>query len=247
MLASSSLTRRLVVGLVLAGAIVPGILSAAPAPPVKPDQDASPAAKVRKALDQTVQLKLRRQSLEAALAMLADKIGVRIVLDSAATSPLDQWAKSRPFQIDIDLHDATARTALAAILASTDLSYAVVGDAIVVGRQDALTARLLGQPVSVDLDDVELAAALRGIARDAGVNVFLDPRVEKQARKKVSGHLEDVRLQAVVKLLSRSAGLKVVRVGTVLFVTTDAIADDMRRDPPLVPETDPRPIVSFDW
>ena len=56
-------------------------------------------------------------------------------------------------------------TALRTILAPYNLSFAVIGDAVVVTTEDAATVRQMRQHVRVDLSKVELGAALPRSAR----------------------------------------------------------------------------------
>ena len=127
-----------------------------------------------------------------------------------------------------------ARTALRTLLDPYNLTFVAVGDEVVVATEDGAAALRMGQRVSVHLDKVEFAAALKQIARETGVNLALDPRAEKEASAKVSLQVEDVPLRTAVQLLSEMAGLKPVRVGDLLFVTTKKTAAEMRGDPDLV-------------
>ena len=91
-------------------------------------------------------------------------------------------------------------------------------------------ARQMRQRVSVDLNKVGLAEALRKIGRDTATNLIVDARAEKEAKAEVSLQLEDVPLETAVRLLSEMAGLKPVRVGNALFVTKKDLAAAMRND-----------------
>jgi type II secretory pathway component HofQ len=93
------------------------------------------------------------------------------------------------------------------------------------------------------MDKVELASALRQVAHDAGVNVILDTRVDKDLSSKVTLQLEDVPLETAVRLLSEMANLKPVRVGNVLFVTSKENANELRQDPELTQPTQPLPVL----
>src|SRR5207247_440436 len=95
---------------------------------------------------------------------------------------------------------------------------------VLVTTEEMADARQMGQLVSVNLDKVELAAALKQIARDTAVNIALDPRAEKEATAKVSLQAEDVPLETAVRLMAEMAGLKPVRAGNALFVTKKDVA-----------------------
>src|SRR6202030_450495 len=100
-----------------------------------------------------------------------------------------------PSQVDLDLKDVKVRSALRAVLAPYGLGFAAVGDTVVVTTEDMAMLRQMRQRVSVDLDKVEFAAALKQISRATGVNLILDTRVEKDAGAKVSLQMEDVPLE----------------------------------------------------
>ena len=144
-----------------------------------------------------------------------------------------------PTPVDVDLKDMKVRTALRAILAQYGLSYAPIGDTVVVTTEDVAMVRQMRQRVNVDLIKVELARALRQLAHDTATNVIVDARAEKDAQAQVTMQLEDVPLETAVRLLSEMAGLKPVRVGNVLFVTKKEIANELRNDPDLVQPVQP--------
>ncbi len=79
-----------------------------------------------------------------------------------------------------------------------------------------------------------LANALKDLARNHAVNIILDPRVSSEADARVTLQLEDVGLETTVRLLTEIANLKAIRMGSVLFITTEARADKMRREEPSV-------------
>jgi len=106
----------------------------------------------------------------------------------------------------------------------------VLGDSILITTEDAAAARQMSQRVSVHFDKVELAAALKQLARENGVNLPLDPRAEKEASAKVSLDVEDVSLETAVRLLADMAGLKPARAGNTLFVTKKDVAAVMRAE-----------------
>ena len=218
----------------LAAALAPSSLPAAPAPPEKePAADTPP--KVREVLERVVSLKIDRQSLTAVVALLRDKTKLNIVLDTPAFQQLGITPDQPPVPVQADLKDVKVWAALQTVLAPYDLTFVVVGGEVVVTSQDAAAARQMAQHVSVHLDKMRLADALKQLAGETGVNLPLDPRTENEAAAKVSLDVDDVPLETAVRLLSEMACLKPVRVGNVLFVTKKEVAAAMRDDPALNP------------
>jgi hypothetical protein len=234
-------SRRLL-AVVVAVALSPLSVSAAPAPSAPPASDAdaalSPVEKARQGLDRPVTLKIDRQTLAQTVAQLSAKAKVRIVLDvQAITGQLGSAPDGTPVQTPMDLKDVKVRAALRTLLAPYNLTFVIVGDSVVVTTEDAAAAQQMGQHVSVNFDKVDLAAALKQIARETAVNIALDPRAEKEAMSKVSLQVEDVPLETAVRLLAEMAGLKPVRADNALFVTKKDVAAEMRGDPDLNPRS----------
>ena len=226
--------RVLAAGAVLALALPTAPAPAAPSAPAAPDKDnaLSPIEKVRQELDKPITIKLDNQTLSAALDQLRKTTKINIVVDSLTIQQqLGFLPEQSPLAGPIDLKEVKVRTALRTILAPFALDYVAIGDMVVVTTEDMAVTRQLRQRISVDMDKVEFAAALKQISRDTAANLILDSRVAKQAETKVTLHLEDVPLETAVRLLSEMAGLKPVRVGNVLFVTSKDNANEMRQDP----------------
>jgi hypothetical protein len=229
-------SRLLTAALLAACALAPAALAAAPAAPTAPgkDQAATPAEKVRQALDQPVTVRIDKQPLTAAIDMLKEKGKVNLVLDSLSIQQQLGWLPEQPpVPVDVDLKDVKLKSALRTVLSPYGLSYAVLGDTVLVTTEQTALTRQMGQRVNVDLDQVEFGQALKQLGRETGANLILDSRVEKGAKNPVSLQLEDVPLETAVRLLSEMAGLKPVRVGNVLFVTDKKTAAELRADPDL--------------
>ncbi len=209
----------------LAWALLPGLLWAAPAATGKDDKAAGAVENMRQALDQPVTVKIDKQTLAAAVETLRQKTKINIVLDNPTIRQQLGFAPDQsPVQVQVDLKDVKVRTALRNILAPYNLSFAIIGDTVVVTTEDMAALRQMRQRVSVDLNKVELGEALRKLGRDTATNLIVDARAEKEAKTEVSLQLEDVPLETAVRLLADEAGLKPVRVGNALFVTKKDIA-----------------------
>jgi hypothetical protein len=218
----------MVVGAVLA--LAPATISAAPTASDK-DNPVNLVEKLRKDLDKPVTLNIAKQSLSAAVEMLHKQTKINFVLDVPVIQQLGIAPDQPPSPVDVDLKDVKVRTALRSILSPYNLSFAPIGDTVVITSDEMAMFRQMRQRVSVDLDKTPFADALKQISRQTGANLILDTRVEKDGAAKVSLQMEDVPLETAVRLLAEMAGLKPVKVGNVLFVTGKANANEMRNDP----------------
>jgi type II secretory pathway component HofQ len=211
-------------------------LLAAPASEKPPE---TPADKIRKTLDQPLSVNFKEQTLRSVLNELSDKTKVKLVLDPGI------FGNANVDDVEIDLHitakaqDTPLRSVLRTMLAPRGLGFVVLKDTITVTLEERVTYLQLRQTVSLDLEEVPLATALKRLARDTHTNLVLDPRVAKEAKgTPVSLQVEDVPLETAVRLVAEVAGLKAARVGTVVFVTTEARADKIRAEPDLLPGPD---------
>jgi hypothetical protein len=202
----------------------------APAAPNK-EAPASPVEKLRADLDKPITLKIAKQSLSAAVEILHKQTKINFVLDVAMIQQLGFTPDQPPSPVDVDLKDVKVRTALRSILSPYNLSFAAIGDTVIITSDEMAMFRQMRQRVSVDLEKTPFADALKQISRQTGANLILDTRVEKEGAAKVSLQMEDVPLETAVRLLAEMAGLKPVKVGNVLFVTGKAAANEMRNDP----------------
>jgi hypothetical protein len=214
-------------------------LTAAPAAPVPTKDDKASAEtaaeKVRKALDKTIaNLDIDNQQLALAVEQLHEETKVNFVLDRATLAQMG---------IDIDngapvkanLKNVKARVALRNILNQYSLTYAIVGETVLISTEEVAVYRQLKQRVSVDLDRVPMDKALKGLARETATNLLVDSRAQKEAATGVTLQLDDVPLETAVRLIAEGAGLKPVRLGNVVLVTTKAHATELRNEPELAP------------
>jgi hypothetical protein len=229
--------------LAAAWGLAAGIAVAAPLSPrtdARPRIADSPAEQVRKALDQVLgTVEIIDQPFDQAVAQLHEQTKINFVLDRLTIQQLGVDATNAA--VNLKLQNVKCRAVLRALLGQYNLSYAVVGDTVVITSEDVAIARQLRQRVSVDLDRVPLAAALRQLARETATNLLLDARVAKEGQAAVTLQLEDVPLESAVRLMAEMAGLKAVRVGNVLFVTSKPRAAELRADGDLVPPSQAGP------
>jgi type II secretory pathway component GspD/PulD (secretin) len=221
--------------------LAPALAICAPVPSPAQNQENSAAEKVKKQLDQQVTLEATDQSLNTALSRLREQTNINFVVDRQTLQQLG--LDPEQLHVSVKLNDVKARSCLRSLLAPYNLGHAIVGDTVLVTSDEMAMHRQLQQRVTLDLDKVELATALKKLARETAANVVLDSKVSaKEAKTQLSLEMDDVPLETAVRLLAESSGLKPVKVGNVLLVTTRARAAEMRSDPDVNPATNvPQP------
>jgi hypothetical protein len=220
-------------GLLLAG------LLAAPLNPENKDKPASLADKVRKDLDQAINFEVVDQSIAAAVNQLREQTKINFVLDRFTIQQMG-IDPEQPI-VNLKLKDVKVRSVLKSMLSTQNLSYAIIGDTVLISTDEVAMFRQMRQRVNVDFEKVEFASAMKHLARETATNLMLDSRVAKDAKAEVSLQMEDVPLETAVRLMAEMIGLKPVRVGNVLFVTSKASANEMRADPDFGPSMPPQP------
>jgi len=215
-------------------ALLPVAALAAPASEGDAKKAESPVDKIRKALDQAIDLDMTDQSLNQAITQLREQTKLNIVLDRMTiVNMMGMDPEQSP--VTLKLQGVKVRSALRTMLSQHNLSFAIVGDTILVTTEEMAMHRQMRQRVNVDLDKVQLSAALKQLSKETATNLTVDPRVAKDAQTAVSLQLEDVPLETAVRLMAEMAGLKPVRMGNVLFVTSKTNATELRNDPDLAP------------
>ncbi len=231
----------LAAGLALTLALTPVLGAAAPD---AQDKTVSPAEKIKKQLDQNITLEVTEQPLNLALNQIREHTKINFVVDNFTLQQMGLVPEQMP--VNIKLKDVKVRTCLRSVLSPYNLGYAIIGDTVLISTDDMAMHRQMRQRVSVDLEKVDLGGALKQLSKETATNLMLDTRVGKEAKTEVSLQIEDVPLETAVRLVAEMAGLKPVKVGNVLFVTTKALANEMRNDPELgqpVQPGQPQPIM----
>ncbi|OAI47520.1 hypothetical protein AYO44_09420 [Planctomycetaceae bacterium SCGC AG-212-F19] len=205
---------------------------AAMAAPVTADPKAAPSAaeKTRKALDQVITMEFADQPLQAALAQLTEQTKLRFVLDRVTIAQVGAADPDLP--VSAKFQDTKLRAALRSILSQYSLSFVLIDDAVLVTTQEMADYRQLQQRIDVDWQEVPVHQALAQLARRTGCNLILDRRVSAEARNSaLTLTLTDASLETVVRIMAAEAGLSSVRLGNVLFVTSDEKAAKLRAEP----------------
>lgn len=222
----------------LALVAVPPALAAGPGPGDDKLKGETPAEKVRKALDQVIDVDIENQSLQLAIAQLREQTKVNFVLDRLTAAGMG--VNPDEGSVNLKLQKVRLRTALRTLLNQYSLSFAIVGETVLITSEEMAVYRQLKQRVNVDVDRVQFGVALKQLARETGANLLVDSKAGKEAQTPVTLQLDDVPLETAVRLLAELTGLKPVRMGNVLFVTSRAAAVELRAEPELAPHPQPR-------
>src|SRR4029079_17953732 len=129
--------------------------------------------------------------------------------------------------VELKMKEGKLRNALRAIAGQYNLTFAIVGDALVITTEELAVYRQLKQRISVDYDAVPLSKALKELSSRYGVNVVIDPRTakSKSAENPVTLQVDDVPFEAAVRLMCEMADLKPARMAHVVCGMYDAPGD----------------------
>jgi hypothetical protein len=216
---------------VMAAALVASAGSPAVAAPIPAETKApeGSAAKTKKALNEVADFAIDQRSLSDLITFVKEKGKVEVVLD---TNHLIQMGMDpNQTNVTVNLKGAKLRDGLRAALAPMNLKFGVVGNAVHVTTEDALITKQMRQRVTLDGEGKPLASVLAALAADTGANIVVDPRqAKKAADTAVSLALDEVTLETAVRLTAEVAGLRAVRMGNVLFVTSEERGKALRED-----------------
>jgi type II secretory pathway component GspD/PulD (secretin) len=190
----------------------------------------STADKLRHDLDQNVTLKIQEQPLGLAVNQIREQTKLNLVLDRFTLQQAGIDPDMVP--VTVDLKDVKLRSALRTIFGPYNLSFAIIGDTVLVSTDEVTISRQMRQRVTVDVDGIDLTAAIKQLSRETATNLVIDPRVAKEAQGKVTLQVEDVPLETAVRLMTEMVGLKPVKVGNTLFICSKVTARDLRDDEP---------------
>jgi hypothetical protein len=237
-------------------------------------KDLTPAEAARKALDQKVTLDFLGQSLQEVIDHLRQKTKVNFVLENVnfggfpgmpgGPGPFPGGGPVPPGgvpggaggQVHLKIKDGKLREAVRSLLNQFHqfrLTYVILADRVAILHENQATARQLQQRVTLDLNETPLRDALKQLGRETGASLIIDPAAAKQSRAPVTLQIDDTTLETGVRLLTELGGLKTVQMGNVLFVTTEAKADKIRREGASHQPTGPRgiyhevPATGFGW
>ncbi len=230
------MTPRLFAGIVTVALVAPGW--SIPAGKDKPRRSA-PLEAVQRALDCCITLELTDTPLPSVLRQLGEMAQVTIVCDRHVA-----YGNPDEMLVVVKARDSKLRNVLQTVAGQHGMTFGVVGDHIVVGTEEIVHMRQLRQRVNLSCQEQLLSRALHDLATHTGANVVLDPRVRKKADEfRVTLHLQDVPLETAVRVLAEMGELCAVRMGNVLFVTTEDRAEKLKSEtePAAVPMKEAAP------
>jgi hypothetical protein len=185
-----------------------------------------PGTGVQRALDCCITLELMDTPLPNVLRQLSEMAHVPIVWDRNVA-----YGNPDEMLVALRAKDTKLRHVLQNVTGQHGLTFGIVGDHIIVGTEEIVNLRQLRQRVDVSLDHQPLSRAINDLAMQTGANVVLDPRARKAAEEAyLSLVLNDTPLETAVRLMAELGGLCVVRLGNVLFVTTEDRAEKLKSE-----------------
>lgn len=189
--------------------------------------------KLRQGLERAITVDYSGASLVEVLNHIRDRSGINITLDEQALlnigiGPDGNDGFARQFQVKA--RDQKASVVLRNFLANYRLCYVVFEDSLLVTTEEMAVLRQLRQRVNVNLEEVPARTAIRDLARSRGINVVIDPKVLKQAETPVTLQLDNTGIETAMRLMAELASLKAVRMGNVMFVTSEEKAKRIREE-----------------
>jgi type II secretory pathway component HofQ len=122
------------------------------------------------------------------------------------------------------------RDALKKIFSPYGLSPYIIEDEVFLAPEDVGVRRQLTQRISLDLNEVPLADALKRLGRERAINLLVSREGAKLAEKKISLQVDDVPLETAIRLLADQAGMRAARMDNVLIITTPEHAKQINAD-----------------
>jgi hypothetical protein len=132
--------------------------------------------------------------------------------------------------VQLTVKGIKTRDALKKLFSPYGLSPYIIEDEVFLAPEDVGVRRQLSQRVSLDLNEVTLADALKRLGRERAINLLVSREGAKGAEKKISLQVDDVPLETAVRLLADQAGLRAARIDNVLIVTTPEHAKQINAD-----------------
>lgn len=200
-------------------------LSLAPTP--KSANEATPAAKLKAALDEPGAVVIENKSLTDFVQYIKARIRSDVVLDQGHLAMMGIDPNSP--MITVNSREGKLRDGFNAALAPLNLRLGIVGGTLVISTEDGLITKQMRQRVSVTPGPI--GTILADLASRTGANIVLDPRQKKKFGEAACElELSDVTLETAVRLCSEVSGFRTLRMGNVLFVTSEDRAKELRAD-----------------
>lgn len=94
------------------------------------------------------------------------------------------------------------------------------GDISPLVDQKRILEQIVGEPVSIAIEDKPLTDAVKDLRKLTGANIVIDARCKDKAKQPVSGSFSDVRLLTVLTVFADMCDLKPVAMNNVYYLTT---------------------------
>jgi RNA polymerase sigma factor (sigma-70 family) len=96
--------------------------------------------------------------------------------------------------------------------------------------QKRLLEQIVGQPVSLAIEDKPLTAVVQELRKLTGANIVIDARCRDSARMAVSATFDDVRLLTALQIMADMCELKPVAMNNVYYLTTPENAARLQKE-----------------
>jgi hypothetical protein len=203
------------------------VLLLAGAPTPKTPAAETPAAKAKAALDETTAVVFENKTLPEFLDYLKAKVRVEVMLDRAVCQQF--MLPEQEIRFSANIREASLREGLETALAPLGLKVGTVGGTIVISTEEGLVVRQMKQKVSVSSGTA--GDVLQRLKARTGANIVVDPRHRKKLEEAACElDLSHVPLETAVRLTAEVSGYRALRMGNVLFITTNERAKELRAD-----------------
>ncbi len=95
--------------------------------------------------------------------------------------------------------------------------------------QKRMLEQIVGEPVSLAIEDKSLTEAVKELRKLTGANIIIDARCKDQTKEFVSGTFSDVRLLTALTVLADMCELKPVAMNNVYYITTPENAAKLQK------------------
>lgn len=225
------ISRWFMFGLLLGWALTHATVFGQPAGQSTETKAAPTADRLRQGLEKTITVDFNGQSLTEVINHVRDRTGLPISIDeqgllAMGMDPGGNDGLGQPFRVKAT--NEKAGQVLRKFLNNYRLCYVIFEESILITSEDMAVLRQMRQRVSVNLEDVPAKKAIRDLARANGINLVIDPKVMKQIDAPVSLQVDNTGIETAVRLLAELANLKAVRMGNVMFITSEEKAKKIR-------------------
>ncbi|QVL33677.1 DUF4974 domain-containing protein [Telmatocola sphagniphila] len=191
---------------------------------------------LQKLLSENVKCSFLEMELKAVLSDLSQQTGAKIKFDTAFLS--QQPGDMEGLTVSLETDGMPLRKALRKLTLAYQLSFGVVGDTIWVSSEEGLAARQMRQYIPISCKETPLSDLIKTLSSKYSVNMVLDlkARKSKASETPITLELEEATLETILRLATEMAGLKPVRIGGVIYITSEERADKLRDGDTLVPQ-----------